>query len=133
MESRRWGLGPVGRTLACVPTGAAVVTTLFVPEMWALVPLAAVIAVAWIRTEIRLTDDELILRYPIGSRRVPRADVLSAEFTWSSLRVTLRSGELVRIRFSPKLTSTELSGDPPPPDSAAYQITAWAQGLESAG
>jgi hypothetical protein len=62
--------------------------------------IAASLALAGIRgrLSVRLTHDELLIRYPIGGQRIA------------------------------KLTSTELSsGGEPGPDSAAYQITHWAQ------
>ncbi|TCO48395.1 hypothetical protein EV646_104213 [Kribbella antiqua] len=68
---------------------------------------------------------------PIGVRRVARGEVVSAEFLWSGgLRIRLRDGSRLRANLSPKWSSTELSGDPPPPDSAAYVITRWAQGAD---
>jgi hypothetical protein len=87
----------------------------------------ALLTVALLRPRVRITDNELLIRYPIGSRRIPRSHVHSAEFTLAGLTIHLRDGGRFAI-LQPKLSSTELSGDPPPVDSAAYQITQWANG-----
>lgn len=56
--------------------------------------------------------------------------VLAAEFDYKPLGVYLdihrRNGRIDHLRFQPRMTSTELTGDSPAPDSAAYQITRWA-------
>jgi hypothetical protein len=62
------------------------------------------------------------------------AVIAFAKFDYKPLGVYLdihrRNGQVDHLRFQPKMTSTELSGDPPRPDSAAYQITEWAQALQ---
>jgi hypothetical protein len=88
----------------------------------------ALMTVTCLRPRVRITDNELLIRYPIGSRRIPRSHVHSAEFKSSGLTIYLRDGNRALAFVMPKLTSTELSGDPPPIDSAAYQITQWANG-----
>jgi hypothetical protein len=46
------------------------------------------------------------------------------------MHIHLRDGTKAFAFLSPKASSTELSGDHPPPDSAAYKITRWAQAVE---
>ncbi|MEV6418040.1 hypothetical protein [Kribbella sp. NPDC051718] len=80
-----------------------------------------------------LTDDTLILRtWFVVRYRIPRAEVDFAKFEWdlpniSNLHVHRRDGSVVKLSMNPKWTSTELSGDPAQPGSAAYEITEWAR------
>lgn len=79
-----------------------------------------------------LLEDELVLRFLWTTRRIPRADVDYAKFQYdppgqSMLHVHRRDGIVVKVRMDPKWTSTELSGDPAQPGSAAYEITEWAR------
>ena len=73
----------------------------------------------------RLTEDELVLRYPVGSRRIPRSEVVSARFSRRGMRIKLRDGSKVFAFLRLEWTSTELNS---PHRSAAYRITEWAAG-----
>ncbi|MDX6283543.1 MAG: hypothetical protein QOH03_4614 [Kribbellaceae bacterium] len=79
-----------------------------------------------------LTEDELLLRFLfVTVQRIPRREVDFAKFEYdapgiSRLHVHRRDGSVVKVRMNPKWTSTELSGDPAQPGSAAYEITEWA-------
>lgn len=76
-----------------------------------------------------MTEDELVLRYPVGSRRIPRSEVVSARFTRRGLRIKLRDGSKVFAFLRLEWTSPELSsGAVPPHRSAASRITEWAAG-----
>jgi hypothetical protein len=86
----------------------------------------------WFPPRYRLTEDELILRFLFVTTRIPRADVDFAKFEYdfpgiSMLYVHRRDGIIVKVRMDPKWTSSELTGDPAQPGSAAYEITAWAR------
>jgi hypothetical protein len=130
-EARRWGPHLLTRILLGIPPLAAVVVSLIVPEFWPAVPFTLAPFIVAMRIEVRLTAEELLLRHLIGSTRIPRQDVAFARFDYKPLGVFLeihrRDGGVALIRFAPKLTSSELSGDPPPPDSLAFQITRWAE------
>jgi hypothetical protein len=108
-----------------------VVLSLIHPELWPVVPITLVPFIVAMRIEVRVTADELLLRHMIGSTRIPRTDVAFARFDYKPLGTFLEihrhDGGVALIRFAPKMTSTELSGDPPPPDSLAFQITRWAE------
>ncbi|GAA2832386.1 PH domain-containing protein [Kribbella solani] len=111
---------------------AAIVTTAILPEYWPTILVALFLLVAILRVELRLTDEELIFRDVVGTRRIPRAAVKSARFDYRPpgvvvLEIHRYSGVVDRLHFSPKQSSTELSGGPPAVDSAAYQITRWAE------
>ncbi|MFD7159877.1 hypothetical protein ACFV9C_35145 [Kribbella sp. NPDC059898] len=106
-------------------------TTVLLPEFWPSIPLSLVMLAVVLREELRLTDDDLVFRTIFGTTRIPRAEIESARFDYHLvggvyLEIHRRDGRVEKLRVSPKATSTELSGDPPAPDSAAYQITRWA-------
>ncbi|GAA1574599.1 hypothetical protein GCM10009804_34250 [Kribbella hippodromi] len=137
-DPHHWRAGRVERTLAVVPLIAAIVTTAILPEFWPTIPLALVLLTRVWRVDLRLTDEELIFRGFVGTRRIPRADITSARFDYKPLgnivlEIHRHSGVVDQLLFSPKLSSTELSGDPPPVDSAAYRITRWAEQYEKPG
>lgn len=91
-----------------------------------LVAVGALFALSLRRPFVRITADELVVRNVILTTRIPRAEVESAYFTYYNLVIRKRNGDKIRSRLTPKWSSTELSGDEPPPDSPAYQITRWA-------
>ncbi|GAA1549746.1 hypothetical protein GCM10009741_62430 [Kribbella lupini] len=96
-------------------------------EMWPVFPVLAVVAGLMMRPSVRLSGDELLIRYPIGSQRLRRSDVASAHFNYFGLVVQLRNGATAFAFLAPKPTSTELSsGGRPEPGSASYEITRWA-------
>jgi hypothetical protein len=77
----------------------------------------------------RLTEDELVLRYPVGSRRIPRSEVVSARFTRRGMQIKLRDGSKVFAFLRLEWISAEpSSGGVPRRRSAAYRITEWAAG-----
>jgi hypothetical protein len=77
---------------------------------------------------VRLTANELIIRWPIGGRRIARGDVASAQFGLYGLHIRLRNGGTALAPLAPKWRSMMLSrSGQPGADSAAYQITRWAQ------
>ncbi|TCO41060.1 hypothetical protein EV646_116152 [Kribbella antiqua] len=97
---------------------------------WPVYLLVSYFALAALRSSwtVRLTRDELLIRYPIGGQRVPRAEVESAHFNYWGLIIRKRGGGFAFAFVAPKWTSTELSsGGRPGPDSVAFQITRWAQ------
>ncbi|HWD81130.1 MAG TPA: hypothetical protein VG497_19690 [Kribbella sp.] len=115
-----------------MPVLAAVVATAFAPEVAPAIVVALVVFVPALRVELRMTENELVLRRPVDTVRIPRADVELARFDWvpfggTYLEIHRRSGRVDRMPMAPRWTSTELSGDPPAPDSAAYIITRWAE------
>ena len=128
---RRWGAHRVTVVLLTVLPPAAAVMSLIDPIFLPAIVLTLFPLIAALRVELRLTDDELIFRHLIGTTRIPRSDIAFARFDYKPLGVYLdihhHSGHVDHLQFGPKMTSSELSGDPPPPDSAAYQITQWAQ------
>jgi hypothetical protein len=137
-DEQEWGRLPrIVRVLLCLPL-LGLVGWMCVPgDGWPVVEqlpmllFLGVMTVLWQRgVGVRTTKDELVLRRVFGTTRIPRADVVSAEFGWRGLHIRLRDGRKAFSRLAPKMTSTELSGDPPAPDSAAYQITRWAQSAE---
>ncbi|WP_328328462.1 hypothetical protein OHA70_03585 [Kribbella sp. NBC_00382] len=83
--------------------------------------------------QYELSEDELTLRYWFVVRhRIPRSEVAFAKFEYdfpgiARLHVHRRDGSVVKVRMEPRWTSTELSGDPAQPGSAAYEITEWAR------
>ncbi|WP_427893782.1 hypothetical protein ACQHIV_12310 [Kribbella sp. GL6] len=131
-EQRTWRPHRVTRIVSGLIVLATIVTTILLPEFWPTIPLSLVILAAVLREELRLTDDELVFRTILGTTRIPRAEIESARFDYHVfvggpyLEIHRRDGRVEKLRVSPKATSTELSGDPPAPDSAAYQITRWA-------
>ncbi|GAA0609079.1 PH domain-containing protein [Kribbella sandramycini] len=131
MDEQSWGNNRWTRGLFALVWLGLVVTVLFFGEPatdWLfLLPLTLVIVLA-ARHDVRITPDELIVRYPIGGYRIPRADVLSARFNYFGLVIQLRSGATAFAFATPKLTSAELSsGGQPEPGGAAYEITRWAE------
>lgn len=136
-EIRRWGTHRVTLIVLRLLVLAAVVATVIEPWLWPSIPAALVLLGGAMRYELRLTDDELIFRELIGSTRIPRAEIAFAKFDYKPLGTYLdihrRNGQVDHLRFQPKMTSTELSGDPPTPDSAAYQISLWAEAIQPPG
>ncbi|GAA1617485.1 hypothetical protein GCM10009789_84310 [Kribbella sancticallisti] len=131
---RRWGRSRFIIPFVGLLLVAAVVASFFHWEFaLAIVPILALLAFDR-STGVSITDTELVLHYPFSPTRIPREDVDFAVFDWgffsgrSWLEIHRRDGTVVRYGLlQPKSTSTELSGDPPQPDSAAYQITEWAR------
>lgn len=129
---RHWGPGRF--TFACfgvVIVGVIIAAVVVEPTIAvAILPLLFMLLMAMVN-DVRITEDELLLGYPISTNRIPRSEVNSAKFEYrplgTFLEIHLHDGRVVRVMQSPKLTSTELSGDPPQADSMAYQITAWAR------
>ncbi|MEV5966501.1 hypothetical protein AB0L70_32330 [Kribbella sp. NPDC051952] len=119
------------RVLLCIPPLAAVVAGFIDAGFWLAVPVAMIPLFAAILDEVRFTKDELLIRGLFKSARLARQDVDHARFDYRPLGAFLeiyrRDGQVVRFQRVPKMTSSELSGDPPPPDSLAYKITKWAQ------
>jgi hypothetical protein len=133
---RVWGTGFGLRIIMCLPiVGATLWTIVYwetwrITETWPAFLVACYLALAALRSRwsVRLTEDELLIRYPIGGQRIARADVVSANFNTWGLVVRKRDGGFAFAFLAPKWNSTELgSGGQPGPDSAAYQITRWAQ------
>jgi hypothetical protein len=133
-EIHRWGTHRATLIVLRLLVLAAVIATVIEPLLWPSIPAALVFLGLGMRYDLRLTDDELVCRDLIGSTRIPRAEIAFAKFDYKPMGVYLdihrRNGQVDRLRFQPKMTSTELSGDPPTPDSAAYQITEWAQAIQ---
>ena len=101
-------------------------------EMWPALLAFGVVTVTVMRPTVRITAHELVIRYPIGGRRIRRAEVVSARFNYFGLVIRLRDGGTAFAFLAPKLTSTELSpGSQPEPGSAAYEITQWAKSSAS--
>lgn len=129
-----WGTGPIAKTFLCLPVAAAAVWTIVdnenwpISETWPALLVLALMTFTCLRPRVRVTENELLIRNPIGSRRVPRSNVRSAEFKSIGMVIHLRDGRKAHAFLAPKMTSTELSGGAPRPDSAAYQITRWAAG-----
>jgi hypothetical protein len=138
-DEQVWGAGLIGRIVLCLPIVAATVWTLFnyddwpITDTWPAFLFAVLLTLAGLRSRwsVRLTQTELLIRYPIGGLRIPRADVVSARFNWHGLIIRKRDGGKAFAFLAPRMTSTELSsGGEPGPDSAAYQITEWAQSVQ---
>jgi hypothetical protein len=86
----------------------------------------------WFPPQYELAEDELTLRSVVQTFRIPRAEVDFAKFEYDApgiarLHVHRRDGSVVKVPMQPKWTSSELSGDPAQPGSAAYEITEWAR------
>lgn len=132
-DDQVWGVGLLGGTLLCLPFCAATAWTLIdsenwpIREMWPVITIMGLATIVFLRPQVRVTSDELVIRGLVGSRRVPRDQVEYAEFTASRLLIHLRDGSIARARALPKWNSTEPSGGAPTPDSVAYQITQWAR------
>ncbi|TDW93611.1 hypothetical protein EV137_0902 [Kribbella pratensis] len=128
---RRWGAHRITRIGLGIPVLAAVAATVIEPEVAPAIVVALLPFIAALRIELRLDDDEVVLRRVLSTVRIPRSDVAFARFDYKPFGVFLeihrRSGVVELLPFSPKMTSSELSGDPPPPDSVAYQISRWAE------
>lgn len=130
---RRWGRDWPGIVLTSVALLASIVAGIVVEPEIALLALPIAGLLGWLLTTyIELTEDELILRYPFSPTHIPRAKVDFAKFEYaflggSQLWIHLRDGSITKVGLTPKLTSSELSGDPAQPGSAAYEITAWAR------
>ncbi|WP_157979740.1 PH domain-containing protein [Kribbella monticola] len=131
-QELQWGTKTPVKVLACLPLVGALGWLVVAggwQELWPMLLLLAAMAYLWSRGGgARLTEDELVLRYPIGTRRIPRSQVVDARFTYNGMRIRLRDGSRVHAFLQPKWSSTELSsGGVPGPDSAAYKITEWAK------
>jgi hypothetical protein len=131
MEVRSFRPHRLVRILLCIPPLAAVVAGFIDAEFWLALPVAIIPLLAAILDEVRFTTDELLIRGLFRSARLARQDVDHARFDYKPLGAFLeiyrRDGQVIRFQRVPKLTSSELSGDPPPPDSLAHKITRWAQ------
>ncbi|MFC5265457.1 hypothetical protein ACFPJ1_25385 [Kribbella qitaiheensis] len=136
---QEWGSALVWRIIMFLTLLAAILGTLWTVLRDEVAPLSVTwpvflvvfyLALAALRSRwtVRLTRDELLIRYPIGSQRVPRAQVESAHFNSWGLIIRKRGGGFAFAFLAPKWNSTELSsGGRPGPDSPAFQITRWAQ------
>jgi hypothetical protein len=133
-DEQFWGIGLVGRILCSVPL-LGLTTLAFldrhelpVREVLPFFVVLAVMTVIIMRPAVRLTQDELVIRHPIGRERIRRAEVASAKFNYFGLVIHKRDGGWSIAFLLPRWTSTELAnGDQAPADSAAYQITQWAK------
>lgn len=129
---RHWGPGRF--TFACIGVvivGVIIAAIVVEPTIAvAILPLLFMVLTAMVN-DVRITEDELLLGYPISTNRIPRSEVNFARFEYRPLgiclEIHLHDGRVVRVMQGPKMTSTELSGDPPRPDSMAFQITEWAR------
>ncbi|WP_371401898.1 hypothetical protein OHA10_28800 [Kribbella sp. NBC_00662] len=134
-QIRRWGTHRLTLIAFRLLILAAIIATVIQPVLWPSIPATLLVLLLAMRYDLRLTEDELICRDLIGSTRIPRAEIAFAKFDYKPLGVYLdihrHNGQIDHLRFQPKLTSTELTGDPPRPDSAAYQITEWAKAARS--
>jgi hypothetical protein len=133
-DEQVWGNGIFSRVFLGLPVLCATLWTLIdsenwpIREMWPALLALGILTVMAMRPTVRTTKDELVIRYPIGGRRLARADVASARFDYLGLRIRMRDGGSAFAFLSPRMTSTELSsGGQPEPGSAAYEITRWAQ------
>ncbi|TDW95389.1 PH (Pleckstrin Homology) domain-containing protein [Kribbella pratensis] len=132
-DARVWRVGLLGGSLLCLPFCAATAWTLIdsenwpIREMWPVLAIIGLSTIVFLRPEVRVTSDELVIRGLVGSHRIPRDQVEYAEFTTSWLLIHLRDGGIARARMLPKMSSTEWSGGAATPDSVAYQITQWAK------
>ncbi|MDX6247916.1 MAG: hypothetical protein QOF10_1276 [Kribbellaceae bacterium] len=136
---QEWGTALVWRIILVLPLLAAILGilwTLIEDEVaplsvtWPVFLVVSYLALAALRSRwtVRLTQDELLIRYPIGGQRVRRAQVASAHFNYWGLIIRKRGGGFAFAFLAPKWNSTELSsGGKPGPDSAAFHITRWAQ------
>lgn len=133
-DEQVWGNNSFSRIFLSLPVLCATLWTLIdsenwpIREMWPALLALGILSVMAMRPTVRTTKDELVIRDPIGGRRLVRADVASARFDYFGLRIRMRAGGCAFAFLSPKMTSTELSsGGQPEPGSAAYEITRWAQ------
>lgn len=136
---QEWGLALVWRIIMFLPLPAAILGFLWtvlrdevapLSVTWPVLLVVFYLALAALRSRwsVRLTRDELFIRYPIGSQRVRREEVESAHFNYWGLIIRKRGGGFAFAFLAPKWNSTELSsGGKPGPDSPAFQITRWAQ------
>jgi hypothetical protein len=130
---RRWGATPYELVIVGAGAVAMIVAAITVEAAIALglIPLGLLLSYTlWF--DIRITEDELIVRYPFSPTRIPRSAIDHAEFEYvfpgtSQLWIHLRDGSVTRVGMVPRASSSELSGDPAQPGSAAYEITAWAR------
>jgi hypothetical protein len=137
-DEQAWGAGVISRIALCLALPAVIACTFVIgdlplSETWPAFVVAGWLALAGVRGSwsVRLTRVELLIRYPIGGRRIDRAQVLSARFNPFGLIIRMRDGGKAFAFLAPKASSTELSsGGVPDAGSAAYQITAWAAGAD---
>lgn len=131
-EERTWGIGTGGGAFLCLPLAAGVALTVLdgenwpIREMWPALVVLLIMTATCLRPRLRITADELMIRYPIGSSHVPRGEVLRAEFGSGGLWIYLRGGGRKYAFMMPKMNSSESTGTTPEPDSVARQITEWA-------
>jgi hypothetical protein len=142
---QEWGTAPVWRIIMVLPLLAAILGILWtltedevapLSVTWPVFLVVSYLALAALRSRwaVRLTQDELLIRYPIGGQRVPRAQVASAHFNYWGLIIRKRGGGFAFAFLAPTWNSTELSsGGKPGPDSAAFHITRWAQSKRPEG
>ncbi|MGW5190541.1 PH domain-containing protein [Kribbella sp. NPDC004138] len=137
-EEQAWGNNRWTRIFLGLPfLGATLVTVIDsanwpIREMWPALLAFGIMTVTVTRPTVRITAHELVIRYPIGGRRIARAEVVSARFNYFGLVIQLRDGSTAFAFLAPKLTSTELSsGWQPEPGGAAYEITRWAEEARS--
>ena len=136
-EEQVWRLGRVEGVLVWIPVAALPAFLLIAGDVpigvaLAVVAVGALFALSHRRPFVRITEDELVVRNVLHTTHIPRLEVETAYFTYYNFVIRKRDGGKVRSRLAPKWSSTELSGDQPPPDSPAYRITRWARG-ESGG
>jgi hypothetical protein len=137
-DERIWGNNLWTRMFLGLPFLAATLVTVIdsddwpIREMWPALLALGILTVLAMRPTVRVTAHELVIHYPIGGRRLHRAEVQSARFNYFGLVIRLRDGGSAFAFLAPKLTSTELSsGGQPEPGSAAYEITRWAEAADS--
>ncbi|MEU4395475.1 hypothetical protein [Kribbella sp. NPDC023855] len=129
---RHWGPGRFIVTCIGVLIVAAIVAAIVVdPAIAAAIVLLLFVLVMAMVNDVKITEDELLLGHPIRTSRIARSEVDFARFEYRPLgiflEIHLRDGRVIQVLQQPKMTSTELSGDPPQPGGAAYEITAWAR------
>lgn len=133
----RWGHNWWSRILLSLPFVGATIWVLVdewisddnwtLRDEWPMLLALGALSLLMMRPSVRITPDELRVCI-ILTRRIPRAEVESAEFNYHGLVIRRRDGGAEFALLAPRLTSTELSwGGRPEPGSAAYEITRWAQ------
>jgi hypothetical protein len=123
----RWTFAIGGVFIVAVIIAAIVIETAIAV---AVLLLLFVLLMATIN-DVKLTEDELLVGHPIRTSRFRRSEVDFARFEYRPLgiflEIHLRDGRVIQVLQQPRMTSTELSGGPPQPGGAAYEITAWAR------
>ncbi|WP_433008786.1 hypothetical protein [Kribbella sp. CA-294648] len=128
---RHWGPGRFTFTCAGVLIVAAIVAAIVLdPAIAGSIVLLLFVLVMAMVNDVKITEDELLVGHPIRTSRFHRSEVDFAQFEYRPLgiflEIHLRDGRVIQVLQQPKMTSTELSGGPPQPGGAAYEITAWA-------